>query len=81
MRCARPGIRTLLIAMASAAIGLAATRSYITYMDAYPYCSTPAVRDWFSPETVATAAVIGVGTHFAILIVLALLPRMTTRRA
>ena len=39
------------------------------------------VTGWFSTaETLATAAVIGVGTHVAILAVLAPLPRMTTRR-
>ncbi len=79
MRFARPRIQTLLVAMASAAVGLAAAPRYIAYMDAYPYCSTPAVRDWFS-ETLATAAVIGVVIHVVILVVLALLPRMTTRR-
>jgi hypothetical protein len=35
---------------------------------------------WYSPEVLETAAVIGVGIHVAILVVLALLPRMTTRR-
>lgn len=79
-RCARPKTETLIIAMASAAIILAAMPSYIIQMDAYPYCSTPAVRDWISLEIVATAAVVGVGIHVTILIVLALLPRMTTRR-
>jgi hypothetical protein len=61
-------------------MGLAAS-SYIADMDEYPCCSTPVVLAvWYSPEVLETAAVIGVGIHVAILVVLALLPRMTTRR-
>jgi hypothetical protein len=80
MRLARPRIRTLLVAVTSAAMGLAAS-SYIANMDEYPCCSTSVVMPfWYSAEALGTAAVIGVGIHVAILVVLALLPRMTTRR-
>jgi hypothetical protein len=61
-------------------MGLAVS-SYIANMDEYPCCSTPVVMAvWYSPEVLETAAVIGVGIHVATLVVLALLPRMTTRR-
>ena len=76
MRFKRIRIRTLLIAMASAATGYAAALRYIAYMDAYP--QTPIADNPF--EVVAPALAIGTGTHIAVIVVLALLPRMTTRR-
>jgi hypothetical protein len=87
MRFGRPRIRTLLVALASAATGLAAAPNYLDHMRdldhirAYPHAcgySPPAPHPL--ERVVATASVIAVGTHVAILVVLALLPRMTARR-
>jgi hypothetical protein len=77
MRFTRRRVRIVLVAMASAVTGYAAAPSYIAYMNAYPH--TPSPED--PPGLVlVTAAVIGVATLIAILGILALLPRMTTRR-
>jgi hypothetical protein len=77
MRFARLRIRTLLVATASVATGYAAVLNYIAYMNADRLGPIPRVP---AAEVHATAAVIGAGSHVAILGVLALLPRMTARR-
>jgi hypothetical protein len=84
MRFARPRIRTLLVAVVSTATGLAAAPSFLDYILGYPsrrmaseLMGHPAPT---SELILAAALVIGVGTHVAILVLLALLPRMTTRR-
>jgi hypothetical protein len=78
MRFARVRIRTLLVAVASAATGCAAATRYIRYI-VHPNVVL-GLSEWYYTETIlATAVVIGVGTHVALLGVLALLPRMTTR--
>ena len=76
MRFTRLRIRTLLVATASAATGYAAVLNYIEYMNAGRLGPIPRVP---AAEAHATAAVIGAGTHVAILGVLALLPRTTAR--
>jgi hypothetical protein len=87
MRFARPQIRTLLVAVASASAGLAAAPNYLDHMrDLDHIRACPHAYGYWPPaphppeRVLATASVIGVGTHVATLVVLALLPRMTTRR-
>jgi hypothetical protein len=78
MRFTRLRIRTLLVAVASAATGCAAATRYIRYI-VYPDIVLGLAESYYTETIVTTAAVIGVGTHVALLGVLALLPRMTTR--
>ena len=77
MRFTRLRIRTLLVATVSVMAGYAAVPSLIACMNAGrlgPIPRGPAA------EFHATAVAIGAGTHFTILGLLTLLPRMTTRR-
>jgi hypothetical protein len=76
MRFTRVRIRTLIVATASVATGYAAVLNYVAYVNADRLGPIP--RDPAGEFTAAAA--IAAGTHVAMLGVLALLPRMTTRR-
>jgi hypothetical protein len=77
MRFTRLRIRTLLVAIASVAAGYAAVPNLIAYMNVGRLGPIPRIP---AAEFHATAVAIGAGTHFTILGLLTLLPRMTTRR-
>ena len=74
---ARLRVRTLLVATASVATAYAAVPNMIAYMNAGRLGPIPRLP---AAEFHAAAAAIAAGTHVTILGVLALLPRMTTRR-